>query len=64
MPDLAQQIVLVTSIPQEAMVTQESLVVQLPVKIPKKRGRKPKPKPLPEDGFKIVFGEFIIDFNQ
>ena len=34
------------------------------VKIPKKRGRKPKPKPLPEDGFKIIFGEFVINFNE
>jgi hypothetical protein len=64
MPEPAQQIVLVTSIPQDPLVAQEPLVAQLPVKIPKKRGRKPKPRPLPEDGFKIIFGNFIIDFNK
>ena len=44
--------------------TEATKRLEVIVKIPKKRGRKPKPKPLPEDGFKIIFGEFVINFNE
>jgi hypothetical protein len=55
---------LVTLTSEAPLTSPKVPLAEAPVKIQKKRGRKPKPKPLPEDGFKIVFGEFIIDFNQ
>ena len=47
--------------PQQIKVSE---TLNEPVKVPKKRGRKPKPKPAPEDRFKVYHGSFIVDFSK